>query len=55
MSMTIATATRYTKERETMSTVCNHLCAMVQVGSVEALVPAVRQICLSSPTRMVSG
>ena len=48
IGMCVAAAARVTKGHASLSTICAHLCALLQVHTVEAIVPAVRQINLTS-------
>lgn len=45
-STCIATAARVTQTHASLSATCAHLCALLEVHSVEALVPSARQLVL---------
>ena len=45
----LATASRLAQNERELSWTCSHLCGLLKVGSVDALVPAVRHLCLSHP------
>ena len=47
----IATAARASHGHKSLTAITAHLCALVEVHSVEALVPAVRQLSLGASRR----